>query len=59
MEDGQDFRRLFHVGGVQRQQSVEVGGTVGLAKGIVQSRQQGIGADHRFLDARKGAPQQM
>ena len=58
-EDSENFRGLFHVGGVQRQQGVEVGRAVSLAKRVVEGRQQRIGADHPFLHARKGAPQKM
>ena len=58
-ENGQDLGGLFEVGGMQRQQRIEVRRAVGLAKRIVHGRQQRIDADQHFLRARKAAPQKM
>ena len=57
-EDGQDFTRLFHIGGVQRQQRIKVRRAVSLAKGKIASSYQRTDAEQRFLSARQVAPEQ-
>ncbi|MNL14387.1 hypothetical protein D3C87_1353240 [compost metagenome] len=51
-EDGQNFRRLFHIGGVQRQQGVEVRRAVSLTKRVIHRSNHRTDPHHHFLRAR-------
>ena len=58
-KDGQNFGGLFDIGGMQRQQSIEVGGAVRLAKRVIEGGKQRVASYHNLLHPRGMTPQQM
>ena len=55
-EDRQDLCRLFHIGGVERQQGIKVRRAIGLAEREIGGSHQRTDPDKHFLHARCASP---